>query len=210
MRELRGRGYTGGYTILTDWLRPQRESAKVTAVRRFETPPGRQAQVDWGHLGTVEVDGVGHRLWGFAFTLGCSRAMFAEAALDQKLGMLRMHEEAFRQMGGVPDEILYDRMKTVWLKTDDRGEILWHPVFWDFAQYWGFRPRLCRPYASITLSDAECELLYGWHNRHALRLVQQFLWQSIRNVQDFFHHLSAVLQPFLFSVCSQWRWRGHH
>ena len=26
MRELRERGYTGGYTILTDWLRPQRES----------------------------------------------------------------------------------------------------------------------------------------------------------------------------------------
>jgi transposase len=29
MRELRERGYSGGYTILTDWLRPQRESARV-------------------------------------------------------------------------------------------------------------------------------------------------------------------------------------
>jgi transposase len=60
--------------------------------------------------------------------------MFAEAALDQKLGtLLRMHEEAYRQLGGVPHEILYDRMKTVWLKTGERGEIVWHPVFWDFA-----------------------------------------------------------------------------
>jgi len=25
LRELRERGYTGGYTLLTDWLRPQRE-----------------------------------------------------------------------------------------------------------------------------------------------------------------------------------------
>src|SRR5262249_48937956 len=57
-------------------------------------------------------------------------AMFVEAALDQKLGtLLRMHEEAFRQLGGVPEEILYDRMKTVWLKTDERGEIVWHPCF---------------------------------------------------------------------------------
>ena len=63
----------------------------------------------------------------------------AEAALDQTLGtLLRMHEEAFRQLGGVPEEILYDRMKTVWLKTDERGEIVWHPVFTDFARYWGF------------------------------------------------------------------------
>jgi len=51
LRELRERGYGGGYTILTDWLRPQRESARVVAVRRFETPIGHQAQVDWGHLG---------------------------------------------------------------------------------------------------------------------------------------------------------------
>jgi len=45
--------------------------------------------------------------------------------LDQKLGtVLRIHEEAFRQLGGVPEEILYDRMKTVWVDVDERGEII--------------------------------------------------------------------------------------
>jgi transposase len=143
---LQGRGYAGGYTILTDWLRPQRECARVAAVRRFETAPGEQAQVDWGHLGGVEMSGQVRQLWGFTFTLGYSRMMMAEAALDQKLGtLLRMHEEAFRQLGGVPREILYDRMKTIWQGTDERGEIVWNPVFVDFARYWGFTPRLCRP-----------------------------------------------------------------
>ena len=151
LRELRERGYTGSYTLLTDWLRPQRESARTVAVRRFETPPGKQGQVDWGHLGTLEMEGEERQLWGFTFTLGYSRTMMAEAALDQKLGtLLRMHEEAFRQVGGVPEEILYDRMKTVWLETDERGEIVWHPVFLDFARYWGFTPRLCRPYRAQT------------------------------------------------------------
>jgi transposase len=71
----------------------------------------------------------------------------AEAALDQKLGtLLKMHEEAFRQLGGVPEEILYDRMKTVWVEIDDRGEVVWNAVFLDFACYWGFTQRLCRPY----------------------------------------------------------------
>src|SRR5437588_4088079 len=151
LRELRERNYAGGYTILTDWLRPQRSAARVVAVRRFETAPGKQAQVDWGHLGTLELAGQEQKLHGFTFTLGYSRRMVAEAALDQKLGtLLRLHETAFQQIGGVPEEILYDRMKTVWLGTDERGEIIWHPVFLDFARYWGFTPRLCRPYRAQT------------------------------------------------------------
>jgi transposase len=70
LREIREHGYSGGYTLLTDWLRPQRESAHTVAVRRFETPPGKQAQVDWGHLGTLEVNGEKRKLWGFTCTLG--------------------------------------------------------------------------------------------------------------------------------------------
>ena len=33
----------------------------------------------------------------------------------------------------MPEAILYDRMKTIWLNTDERGEVVWHPVFLDFA-----------------------------------------------------------------------------
>src|SRR6266850_2568907 len=32
LRELRERNYAGGYTILTDWLRPQRSATRVVAV----------------------------------------------------------------------------------------------------------------------------------------------------------------------------------
>jgi len=165
LRELHGRGYGGGYTILKDWLQPQREAAQVVAVRRFETPPGRQAQVDWGHLGTLEIDGVERNLWGFTFTLGYSRAMMATAALNQKLGtLLRMHEQAFEQLGGVPLEILYDRMRTVWQETDDRGEVVWNPVFLDFAHYWGFTPRLCRPFRAQTKGKIESGVKYVRRN----------------------------------------------
>jgi transposase len=165
VRELRTRGYDGSYTILKDWLHPQRSSAQTVAVRRFETPPGNQAQVDWGHLGSIDVDGQERRLNGFTFTLGYSRTMMAEAALDQKLGtLLNMHEEAFRQLGGVPEEILYDRMKTVWVEIDDRGEVVWNPVFLDFARYWGFTPRLCRPYRAQTKGKVESGVKYVRRN----------------------------------------------
>lgn len=165
LRELKERGYDGGYTILKDWLQPQRESASVVAVRRFETPAGRQAQVDWGHLGSLEMEGGERQLWGFTFTLGYSRMMMAAAALNQKLGtLLRMHEEAFRQLGGIPQEILYDRMRTVWQETDERGEVVWNPVFLDFSRYWGFTPRLCRPYRAQTKGKVESGVKYVRRN----------------------------------------------
>jgi len=165
LRELRERGYRGGYTILTDYLRPQREAARQVAVRRFETAPGVQAQVDWGHLGYVEDDTGEQAISGFTFTLGYSRALMAEAALDQKLGtLLRLHEEAFRQLGGVPREILYDNMKTIALGRDERDEVQWQPQFLDFARYWGFRPRLCRPYRAQTKGKVESGVKYVRRN----------------------------------------------
>ena len=96
LRELRERNYTGGYTILKDWLHPQRKQAKSLAAERFETPPGKQAQADWGHLGTLFDEYGEHKLWGFTMILGYSRRLFAAAATDQKLGtLLSMHEAAF-------------------------------------------------------------------------------------------------------------------
>jgi transposase len=164
-RELRDRSYTGGYSTVKEYLQPKREAARTAAVRRFETPPGRQAQVDWGHLGMLTVNGERHRLSGFTFTLGYSRMMVAEAALDQKLGtLLRMHEEAFGQLGGVPGEILYDRMKTVWTAVDERGEVIWNPLFLDFARYWGFTPRLCPAYRAQTKGKVESGVKYVRRN----------------------------------------------
>jgi transposase len=55
-------------------------------------------------------------------------------------------------------------MKTVWLGNDDRGEIVWHPVFLDFARYWGFRPRLCRPYRAQTKGKIESGVKYVRRN----------------------------------------------
>lgn len=139
LSELRSRGYAGGYSILKDYISPKRRAACEVCVRRFETPPGHQAQADWGRLGYLERDGRRSKISSFVLTLGNSRGMFADVWTDQKLEtLLRMHEEAFRQLGGVPEEILYDRMKTVVVDTDERGETRWHPVFADFARYWGF------------------------------------------------------------------------
>ena len=165
LREITERGYTGGYTALKEYLQPMRRGAAALAVRRFETPPGHQAQMDWGHLGAVQADGGQQKLYGFVLTLGYSRAMYADLATDQKLPtLLRLHEAAFEALGGIPHEILYDWMKTVALGTDERGEVQWHPQFLDFARYWGFVPRLCRPYRAQTKGKIESGVGYVRNN----------------------------------------------
>lgn len=195
LRELRERSYTGGYTTLTDWLRPQRAAASVVAVRRFETLPGEQAQVDWGHLGDLEMNGITRQLWGFAFTLGYSRTMMAEAGFNQRLGtLLRMHEAAFHQLGGVPREILYDRMRTVWQGTDERGEIIWNAVFLDFARYWGFQPRLCRPYRAQTKGKVESGVKYVRRN-----FLCGLQGREPANLED----LNSQLREWVWKVANQ-------
>ena len=161
LAELKARGYQGGYTVLKDYLRPRRREASVVAVRRFETPPGHQAQLDWGTIGQWETATGRKTLHAFVLTLGHSRALFADVATDTQLPtLLRLHEAAFAELGGVPHEILYDRMKTVLLGTDERGEIKWHPLFLDFANYWGFTPRVCAAYRPQTKGKVESGVGY--------------------------------------------------
>jgi len=121
--------------------------------------------------------------------------MMAEAATDQKLGtLLRMHESAFRQWGAVPEEILYDRMKTVWTGIDERGEIVWNAIFLDFARYWGFTPRLCRPYRPQTKGKIESGVRYMRRN---------FLCGLLGREPDNLGDLNAELRRWVAEVANR-------
>jgi transposase len=50
------------------------------------------------------------------------------------------------------------------LARDFRGRRIWHPVFLDFAHYWGFKPRLCRPYRAQTKGKIESGVRYVRRN----------------------------------------------
>lgn len=56
LRELRTRGYTGGYTMLKDYVQPRRRRRQLQAMVRFETGPREQAQVDWGSMSYLAED----------------------------------------------------------------------------------------------------------------------------------------------------------
>lgn len=161
--ELQAQGYPGGYEMVKLAVRPLRAERDqlAEATLRFETAPGRQAQVDWGstwtHIGAQRVC-----IQLFVMVLGYSRRLYVELTRDQTLGsLLACHQHAFDWFGGLTEEILYDNPKTVVLKRDWDGRVIeWHPQLWDFAQYYGFTPRLCRPYRAQTKGKVESGIKY--------------------------------------------------
>ena len=115
LREIRNMGYPGGRTALGDLVRLVRPRQERHFEVRFETPAGRQAQVDFAHFETVFEDQPQQvrRVWLFSIVLGHSRYLWGRFVEHPDLQtLLRCHMEAFVHLGGVPGEILYDRMKT--------------------------------------------------------------------------------------------------
>lgn len=78
LREIRQQGYTGGHTILKDFVRPFRRRTVQQATVRFETLPGEQAQVDFGSFAYRTADGQERRVWAFVMVLSWSRAIYVE------------------------------------------------------------------------------------------------------------------------------------
>jgi transposase len=151
--EIKALGYTGGVRMVSGYLATLKPKRKEDPLVRFETPPGRQMQVDWGAFKLGK-----QRVSLFLATLGWSRFHFGVFVDNEQFETLReCHEQAFEAFGGVPLEVLYDNMKTVVQQRNAYGRGLhqFHPGLKDLAQHYTFMPRLCRPYRAKTKGKVE-------------------------------------------------------
>jgi transposase len=157
--EVTGLGYAGGRSILKEFTQPYRIRRREPVVR-FETPPGRQAQVDWAHLGTHFIAGRPTPIYLFVMILSFSRALHAEVTTSMDLEtFLACHVRAFEAFGGMPEEILYDNARTVVIGRTPAGPVF-HPGLLDLAGHYGFAPRVCRPYRAKTKGKVERSIRY--------------------------------------------------
>jgi transposase len=192
-RELKERGYPGGYTAITDLLRDLRPPRTTGFEVRFETPPGEQAQVDFAQFVVEFTDepGVKRIVWLFSMVLGYSRLIWARFVLHQDLqAVLRCHIAALEAIGGVPREILYDRMKTAVIGEDLDGRVIYNRALLDLGRHYGFQPRACRPYRAKTKGKVE----------RPFRYIREdfFLAGSFRNLED----LNGQLRHWLDTVAN--------
>ena len=141
------RGYTGSYSSIRRFVRTLKP-ATSTAVVRVHTPPGEEAQVDFGYAGTL-LDPIGaqpRRAWIFVMTLGYSRHQYAELVFDQKISTwLACHRHAFEWFGGTPRRIVIDNLKAAVLEANLHDPVLGE-AYRRQAQHYGFlispnRPR---------------------------------------------------------------------
>ena len=159
--EITARGYAGSDTQVRAWVHPLRVARLAQATVRFETEPGQQAQVDWGHFGMIQHQGRRRRLYAFVMTLGWSRVMYVEFTTSaDEAAFVRCHLNAWRYFGGIPREIVHDNLKTAVLGRDGTGAIHWNPRYLDLAHCYGFSPRACQPYRAQTKGKVESGIKY--------------------------------------------------
>ncbi|HET7853879.1 MAG TPA: IS21 family transposase [Candidatus Methylomirabilis sp.] len=202
--ELQTRGYPGKYEVVKRAVRPLRAAVQQATVAtvRFETPPGVQWQADWS-TARVGLETSLQRVSVFTMVSGYSRRLYAELTEDQTLPtLLACHEHAFDWFEGLPAEILYDNPKTIVLARDAAGtHIDWNPRFWDFARYYGLRPRLCRVYRARTKGKVEATIKYVKRSFllgetfASLSAANEALWIWLRTVADQRVHGSLHQRP---------------
>jgi transposase len=190
-------GYTGSVQQVLRFVRPLRVAARASqATVRFETPPGQQAQVDFGQARVWIADAavVAHV---FVCTLAYSRRCYAEAFAHERLAaVLAGHEHAFQHFGGVPAQLVVDNAKPVVLRhlaaeEPRRHQVVWHPVYADFAAYYGFTPWAHWPYRPQSKGKVESGVKYVQRNALAGKRFRS--WE----------HLNAWLLEWAVTVADQ-------
>lgn len=107
-----------------------------------------RAQVDFGEFQVENADGSILTLYLFSMILGYSRKLYGELIDRCDLpSFLDCHIRAFEYFGGVPDEILYDRMKNVYIGKL-AGRKKFNSTLLGFALHYGFKPEVTPSYAA--------------------------------------------------------------
>ncbi len=189
----------------------------------FETLPGEQAQVDWGHFGTIVVEGATYKLYAFVFTLCWSRVGYVEFIIrGDSATFLSCLRRALMYIGGVPCEIVYDNAKVV--VSERVGNIVrFNENLLHFALACGFTPKACWTYDAESKGKVESGVKYvrrnffygrefssledlnrqalDWCNNKANTRVHgttgQIPWQQLEDERRYLRPLAMSAQPFI-------------
>jgi transposase len=130
--------------------------AEARATIRFETPPGKQLQIDFGGR-RVSIGGEIVKVHLFVATLGYSRRLYVRPFRNERQeSWFAGVEGAFRHFGGVTEEVLLDNDRGLVARHDrETREVEFNARLHAFAKHWRFRPRACAPYRARTKGKDE-------------------------------------------------------
>lgn len=134
--------------------------------RRYYEPvldmvPGVQCQVDPGELRGVQIGGEERPVYFVVFVLSYSRLMYVGVSFQpiDTACFIRLHDEAFRYFGGVPEECVYDQTKMVVIAEQFR-ELTVNQRFHEYATAAGVRIHACCGYDPESKGKVEAGVKY--------------------------------------------------
>ena len=173
IRHIRDKGFDGEITIVRDRLRKLRGQVRNReAFIRFESQPGEQIQIDWGHFGNL----AGRRLYALAVLEGHSRMLYVFFSHSQQQECLHQGlVQAFTYFNGTTREIVVDNMLTA--VTERVGGIIrYNEAFLDFLGKLSITPRACTVRAPYEKGKVE----------NAIKYIRQNFWplRQFNNLED--------------------------
>lgn len=155
-------GFTGGITIVTDYVREKKRRSREVFVPLSHAPG--HAQVDFGEaLGVI--GGVECKLHYFALALPHSDAFFIRAyPAETTEAFCDGHNAAFAFFGGVPLSILYDNTTIAVAKICGDGKRDRTRTFAELQSHYLFEDRFGRPGKGNDKGNVEGVIGYGRRN----------------------------------------------
>jgi transposase len=137
------RGYRGSDRTVRRHVAEVRPRPRREAYLRVDPLIGEQAQIDWAHVGKVDVPGGRRTLWLFVIVLAWSRAQWGEFVFDLTVhSLLRSLVRAAEYFGGTCRQWLFDNAKTVVLERLGHA-VRFHPLLLDLAGRFNTQLRVC-------------------------------------------------------------------
>ncbi len=141
-----GHGFAAGYASVKRYVARLRATTPPEARVVIETPPGQEAQVDYGEGPMVRdrESGKYKRTRLFVFTLGYSRKSVRLLAWKSGARVwAELHERAFRRLGGAVRVVVLDNLREGVITPDLHDPVL-NPLYRDVLAHYGVVALPCR------------------------------------------------------------------
>jgi transposase len=168
LQHIQAKGFAGEITIVRGYLRELRQNQKQAFIR-FESRPGEQFQIDWGHFGSLTYGKSSRKLYALVVIESHSRVLFVVFTHSQNQSTLhRCLVDAFLYFGGTPEELVVDNMVTAVIERVG-AMIRFNDAFLDFLRPFGITPKACNIRAPHEKGKVENSIRYIRHNFWPLR-----------------------------------------
>jgi transposase len=178
------RGYTGSQRTVRRHVAEVRPRPQREAYLRVDPLKGEQAQVDWAHVGTVDVPGGRRSLWLFVIVLSWSRAQWGEFVFDLTAhSLIRSLVRAAQHFGGTCRQWLFDNPKSVVLERFGQA-VRFHPLLLDLAGRFNTQLRVCAIRKANQKGRVERAIRW-WRQRFLAGRVIRSVAQGNRELEEF-------------------------